>query len=137
MNINAIFLILLLCLVGCKKNAPKTHPEIVGTWHLLKWCDTNNYPKKDFNVDFRGKGSYQSINDSYNDEERFVGKVKTKNDKLFIRNHFIFTILSITDTTAILKNPYAPSMCGKDEIQVSGLLEVMNENGDRETYWKH
>ena len=45
-------------LIGCKKKVSQTHSEVIGTWHWINWCGSNDKTKKDLNIDTNGKGSY-------------------------------------------------------------------------------
>lgn len=137
MNRIIIIAILLLALAGCKKNAIKTHPDIFGTWHWLNWCSENNYIDKDFNVDFNGKGGYQIYYGTTGESEEYSGKVRTDDNDLYIGGEFVFTIVEVVDTVGVISNPYPPSFCNNDQIQVSGILRVLNKDGVAETYWKN
>lgn len=128
---------LLLMAVGCKKNVIKSHPNISGTWHWLNQCDANNYTNKDLNIDAnKGKGSYYIHNSLTGNDELYSGKFKTENNDVYVDGEFIFTIIEIVDTIGVITNPNPPSFCSNDDIQVSGILRIINRNGESETYWK-
>jgi hypothetical protein len=128
--------LLLLSFTGCKKNVIKSHPDIFGTWHWINWCDSNNYNNKDLNIGSNAKGSYYIHNSLTGYEEVYSGKIKTYNDDVYIDGEFVFSIVEIVDTTGYLLNPNPPSFCSNDSIQVSGILRILNRNGESETYWK-
>lgn len=129
--------VLLLTIMGCKKNIIKSHPNISGTWHWLNWCDANNHTNKDLNIDSKnGKGSYYIHNSLTGDDEDYSGKFKTENNDVYIDGEFVFTIVEIVDTTDVISNPNPPSFCSYDDIQVSGILRIINQKGESETYWR-
>lgn len=130
--------LILLVILSCKKNIVKTHPTIAGTWHWLNWCDSNNYTKKDLNIDSKsGKGAYYIHNSLTGKESNYNGRFKTENDDVYINGEFVFTIVDIIDTIGIYSNPNPPSFCSEDNFQVSGILKIINKNGEPETYWKY
>lgn len=128
---------LLLIAVGCKKNVIKSHPNISGTWHWVNWCDSNNHDDKDLNIDSKNaKGSYSIRNSMTGYEELYSGKFKTDKNDVYIDGEFVFTIVEIVDTIGIISNPNPPSFCSNDDLQVSGILRIINRNGESETYWR-
>ena len=129
--------LLLFTLIGCKKNIIKSHPNISGTWHWINWCDVNNYDDIDLNIDSKnGKGSYYIHNSLTGYDMVYSGKFKTENDDVYIDGEFIFTIIEIVDTICVITNPNPPSFCSNDNIHVSGILRIINQNGESETYWR-
>lgn len=131
------FGVLLVALVGCKKNVIKSHPNIHGTWQWVNWCSENNYFDKTLHIDSKnGKGSYYIYSSMLGYDELYSGKFKTDNDDVYVDGEFVFTIIEIIDTNGIISNPNPPSLCSDDEIHVSGILRIINKAGDAETYWR-
>jgi hypothetical protein len=133
--ITSLFVSLLSCE---KKSVLKTHPELVGYWRDIDWgspdgaCESHR-----LKVDSNGKGEYSIYSALADYTESWSGKVKTKEEDLYVDGHLVFRIIEIVDTTGYLLNPvtYPPSYCSPDSIPIVGLLKV-EENGQDKLYYK-
>lgn len=124
-------MLLLLIFFSCKKKVIEVYPNIIGYWHRINWqgiepCGTNA-----LTIDNEGWGGYNNGNG------QISGKAKIDDNDLYIGGDYIFTIVNVVDTNGVVSNPDPPSLCSNDNIQVSGLLRVINENGISWTFWRN
>ncbi|MCJ8288238.1 MAG: hypothetical protein HRT58_02820 [Crocinitomicaceae bacterium] len=127
----------LLLFSSCKKNAVEIYPELVGTWIRADWCQTESFDSASLVVEDEGKGKYncyEYITGGYT----YSGKVKVKNDELYVDGDWVFKIIEVKDTVGYLYNPYPwTSLCTQDSVYVSGLLRVKGKHAVIRTFYRY
>lgn len=131
-----MFKYLIICLtfvllVSCSKNAINVYPQLEGSWSLAHWCQLDNSNTAYLVINAQGDGEY-TYNDYITGGYKYSGKVRIKNDDLFMEGNTVFNILEIKDTVGYIHNPGQPTWCSPDSILVSAILRTHSGR----TYYK-